>query len=155
MYHSNGQKQHGTFVDKEQLVCLQADDASCKFKCEGVANGKVLPNDSVFLQPYGEMTLCKYYEKRLLAFCLVFKPNSNATRSVVVDEFNISGPKFVRNLRESPHGQEKALKKILEDELLLIQQFNFHLIVHNPYRPFEGFVIDIRTRYPYWGIQRF
>uniref|UniRef100_A0A8C3CMD4 Cyclin H n=1 Tax=Cairina moschata TaxID=8855 RepID=A0A8C3CMD4_CAIMO len=65
-----------------------------------------------------------------------------------VDEFNVSSVQFVGNLRESPLGQEKALEQILEYELLLIQQLNFHLIVHNPYRPFEGFLIDIKTRYP-------
>ena len=56
---------------------------------------------------------------------------------------------FVGNLRESPLGQEKALEQILEYELL-IQQLNFHLIVHNPYRPFEGYYrpIDLKTRYP-------
>lgn len=43
---------------------------------------KVLPNDPVFLEPYEEITLCKYYEKRLLEFCSVFKPAM--PRSVVV-----------------------------------------------------------------------
>ena len=62
-----------------------------------------------------------------------------------VDEFNVSSPQFVGNLRESPLGQEKALDQILEYELLLIQQLNFHLIVHNPYRPFEGFLIDLKV----------
>ncbi|NXP08138.1 CCNH protein, partial [Thinocorus orbignyianus] len=65
-----------------------------------------------------------------------------------VDEFNVSSVQFVGNLRESPVGQEKALEQILEYELLLIQQLNFHLIVHNPYRPLEGFLIDLKTRYP-------
>ncbi|XP_065520157.1 cyclin-H isoform X1 [Lathamus discolor] len=65
-----------------------------------------------------------------------------------VDEFNVSSAQFVGNLRESHAGQEKALEQILEYELLLIQQLNFHLIVHNPYRPFEGFLIDLKTRYP-------
>ncbi|KAM6468521.1 cyclin-H isoform 1-T1 [Liasis olivaceus] len=64
-----------------------------------------------------------------------------------VDEFNVSSAQFVGNLRESPAGQEKTLEQILEYELLLIQQLNFHLIVHNPYRPFEGFLIDLKTRY--------
>ncbi|KAK2490736.1 hypothetical protein MC885_000106 [Smutsia gigantea] len=137
---------------------------------------KVLPNDPVFLEPHEEMMLCKYYEKRLLEFCSVFKPAM--PRSVVgtacmyfkrfylnnsvmeyhpriimltcaflackVGEFNVSSPQFVGNLRESPLGQEKALEQILEYEVLLIQQLNFHLIVHNPYRPFEGFVIDLK-----------
>ncbi|EDL37165.1 cyclin H, isoform CRA_b, partial [Mus musculus] len=175
MYHSSSQKRHWTFASEEQLARLRAD-ANRKFKCKAVANGKVLPNDPVFLEPHEELTLCKYYEKRLLEFCSVFKPAM--PRSVVgtacmyfkrfylnnsvmeyhpriimltcaflackVDEFNVSSPQFVGNLRESPLGQERALEQILEYELLLIQQLNFHLIVHNPYRPFEGFLIDIK-----------
>ncbi|KAG8456398.1 hypothetical protein GDO86_002252 [Hymenochirus boettgeri] len=65
-----------------------------------------------------------------------------------VDEFNVSSIQFIGNLGENPLGQEKILEQILEYELLLIQQLNFHLIVHNPYRPFEGFLIDLKTRYP-------
>uniref|UniRef100_G3UI14 Cyclin-H n=1 Tax=Loxodonta africana TaxID=9785 RepID=G3UI14_LOXAF len=178
MYHNSSQKRHWTFASEEQLARLRAD-ANRKFKCKAVANGKVLPNDPVFLEPHEEMMLCKYYEKRLLEFCSVFKPAM--PRSVVgtacmyfkrfylnnsvmeyhpriimltcaflackVDEFNVSSPQFVGNLRESPLGQEKALEQILEYELLLIQQLNFHLIVHNPYRPFEGFLIDLKSRF--------
>ncbi|XP_036267146.1 cyclin-H isoform X2 [Pipistrellus kuhlii] len=179
MYHNSSQKRHWTFAGEDQLARLRAD-ANRKFKCKAVANGKVLPNDPVFLEPHEELTLCKYYEKRLLEFCSVFKPAM--PRSVVgtacmyfkrfylnnsvmeyhpriimltcaflackVDEFNVSSVQFVGNLRDSPLGQEKTLEQILEYELLLIQQLNFHLIVHNPYRPFEGFLIDLKTRYP-------
>ena len=67
----------------------------------------------------------------------------------------MSSPQFVGNLRESPLGREKALEQILEYELLLIQQLNFHLIVHNPYRPFEGFLIDLKvfllTKVNWWS----
>ncbi|XP_069820747.1 cyclin-H [Dendropsophus ebraccatus] len=65
-----------------------------------------------------------------------------------VDEFNVSSVQFVGNLPENPATQENLLEQILEYELLLIQQLNFHLIVHNPYRPFEGYLIDMKTRYP-------
>merc|ERR1719228_2692814 len=34
---------------------------------------------------------------------------------------------------------------ILNNELLLMQQLNFHLTVHNPFRPVEGLLIDIKT----------
>ncbi|XP_074064579.1 cyclin-H [Macrotis lagotis] len=179
MYHNSSQKRHWTFSSEEQLGRLRAD-ANRKFKCKVVANGKVLANDPIFLEPHEEWIICKYYEKRLLDFCSIFKPTM--PRSVVgtacmyfkrfylnnsvmeyhpriimltcaflackVDEFNVSSAQFVGNLRESPLGQEKALEQILEYELLLIQQLNFHLIVHNPYRPFEGFLIDLKTRYP-------
>ncbi|KAL0192914.1 hypothetical protein M9458_011210, partial [Cirrhinus mrigala] len=58
--------------------------------------------------------------------------------------FNVSSTQFVGNLQESQAGQERALEQILEYELLLIQQLNFHLVVHNPYRPMEGFLIDLK-----------
>lgn len=65
--------------------------------------------------------------------------------SCKVDEFNVSSTQFVGNLQDSPAGQERALEQILEYELLLIQQLNFHLVVHNPYRPLEGFLIDLKV----------
>lgn len=66
-----------------------------------------------------------------------------------VDEFNVSSSQFVANLvHESPAGQERVAEQILEFELLLIQQLNFHLVIHNPYRPLEGLLIDLKTRYP-------
>lgn len=66
--------------------------------------------------------------------------------SCKVDEFNVSSTQFVGNLvQESPAGQERVLEQILEFELLLIQQLNFHLVVHNPYRPLEGLLIDLKV----------
>ncbi|XP_054842447.1 cyclin-H isoform X2 [Eublepharis macularius] len=186
MYHSSTQRRHWTFRSEEELSRRRAD-ANRRFRCKAVANGKVPdgpPEGGGRLfclpPPHEELTICKYYEKRLLDFCSVFKPvmprsvmgsacmyfkrfylNNSvmeyhprvimltcAFLACKVDEFNVSSAQFVGNLRESPLGQEKALEQILEYELLLIQQLNFHLIVHNPYRPFEGFLIDLKTRYP-------
>lgn len=66
--------------------------------------------------------------------------------SCKVDEFNVSSTQFVGNLlQETPAGQERVLEQILEYELLLIQQLNFHLVVHNPYRPLEGLLIDLKV----------
>nr|XP_005288208.2 cyclin-H isoform X2 [Chrysemys picta bellii] len=179
MYHSSTQRRHWTFRSEEELARCRAD-ANRKFRCKAVACGKARPSDSLLMEPREELAICKYYERKLLDFCSVFKPAM--PRSVVgtatmyfkrfylnnsvmeyhpriimltcaflackVDEFNVSSAQFVGNLRENPTGQEKALEQILEYELLLIQQLNFHLIVHNPYRPFEGFLIDLKTRYP-------
>lgn len=35
---------------------------------------------------------------------------------------------------------------ILSNELLLMQRLNYYLTIHNPFRPVEGFLIDIKTR---------
>nr|XP_060617731.1 cyclin-H [Anolis sagrei ordinatus] len=178
MYQSSTQRRRWTFRSEEELTRRRAD-ANRKFRCKAVSNGKVQQTDSFLLEPHEELAICKYYEKRLLDFCSVFKPvmpksvvgsacmyfkrfylNNSvmeyhpriimltcAFLACKVDEFNVSSAQFVNNLRESPVGQEKALEQILEYELLLIQELNFHLIVHNPYRPFEGFLIDLKTRY--------
>ncbi|XP_065596602.1 cyclin-H isoform X1 [Cyrtonyx montezumae] len=179
MFYSSTQRRCWTFRSEEELSRSRAD-ANRKFRSKAVASGKVQQGDPFLLEAHEELAICKYYEKRLLDFCAVFKPAM--PRSVVgtacmyfkrfylnnsvmeyhpriimltcaflackVDEFNVSSAQFVGNLRESPLGQEKALEQILEYELLLIQQLNFHLIVHSPYRPFEGILIDLKTRYP-------
>eukprot|EP00092_Neocalanus_flemingeri_P039509 GFUD01043023.1.p1 GENE.GFUD01043023.1~~GFUD01043023.1.p1 ORF type:complete len:333 (-),score=125.78 GFUD01043023.1:64-1062(-) len=60
-----------------------------------------------------------------------------------VEEFNVSMQQFVANVQGN---QERATKIILNNELLLMQELQFHLTVHNPFRAVEGFLIDIKTR---------
>lgn len=59
------------------------------------------------------------------------------------EEFNVSINQFVGNIRGD---RAKAMDIILSNELLLMQQLNYYLTVHNPFRPIEGFLIDIKTR---------
>lgn len=51
---------------------------------------------------------------------------------------------FVANIKGD---REKASDIILNNELLLMEQLKFHLTVHNPYRPVEGLLIDIKVKY--------
>lgn len=60
-----------------------------------------------------------------------------------VEEFNVSILQFVANIKGD---REKATDIILNNELLLMEQLNFHLAVHNPYRPVEGLLIDIKVK---------
>lgn len=62
-----------------------------------------------------------------------------------VDEFNVSIDVFIKNVRGD---YRKAQETILSNELLLMKKLNFHLTVHLPYRAVEGFLIDLRARYP-------
>lgn len=41
--------------------------------------------------------------------------------------------------------RDKASDIILNNELLLMQQLNYNLTVHNPFRPVEGLLIDIKV----------
>lgn len=59
------------------------------------------------------------------------------------EEFNVSINQFISNIKGD---RGKAMDIILSNELLLMQQLNYYLTVHNPFRPIEGFLIDIKTR---------
>ncbi|KAK5871337.1 hypothetical protein PBY51_004222 [Eleginops maclovinus] len=94
-----------------------------------------------FRRFYLHNTIMEYHPRIIMLTC--------AYLSCKVEEFNVSSTQFVGNLlQETPAGQERVLEQILEFELLLIQQLKFHLVVHNPYRPMEGLLIDLKTRYP-------
>lgn len=59
-----------------------------------------------------------------------------------VEEFNVSIIQFVSNIKGD---REKAADIIINNELLLMQQLNYNLTVHNPFRAVEGFLIDIKV----------
>lgn len=59
-----------------------------------------------------------------------------------VEEFNVSISQFIANIKGD---REKAADIILNNELLLMEQLNFHLSIHNPFRPVEGLLIDIKV----------
>lgn len=49
---------------------------------------------------------------------------------------------FVNNIKGD---RNKATDIVLSNELLLIGQLNYYLTIHNPFRPIEGFLIDIKV----------
>jgi cyclin H len=55
----------------------------------------------------------------------------------------VSIQQFVANVKGD---RNKAIEIILSHELLLMQELNFNLTIHNPFRPVEGFLIDIKAR---------
>jgi cyclin H len=59
-----------------------------------------------------------------------------------VEEFNVSIVQFVANIKGD---RDKAADIILNNELLLMEQIGYHLTIHNPFRPVEGFLLDIKV----------
>ena len=59
-----------------------------------------------------------------------------------VEEFNVSITQFVANMQGD---REEAADIILQQELLLMEHLHYHLTVHNPFRPLEGLMIDIKV----------
>lgn len=63
-----------------------------------------------------------------------------------VEEFNVSITQFVANISGD---RERAMDIILSQELLLMQRLHYHLTIHNPFRPLEGLLIDIKVAFLY------
>ncbi|RWS30286.1 OTU domain-containing protein 7B-like protein [Leptotrombidium deliense] len=76
-----------------------------------------------------------FHPKHMLVTCVYL--------ACKVEEFNVSISDFVKNVRGD---REKAADVVLNYELLLMQQLKYHLTVHNPYRPIEGLMIDLKAR---------
>lgn len=62
-----------------------------------------------------------------------------------IEEFNVSILQFVQNIN-SNESKDDLANMILNNELRLMEKLDFHLNIHNFYRPFEGFLLDVKTR---------
>ena len=61
-----------------------------------------------------------------------------------IDEYNVSIDQFMEQAVVSPSLNIQSF--LIDNELVLLQKLNYHLTVHSPYRPLEGFLIDIKTK---------
>nr|CAG4649425.1 EOG090X080D [Scapholeberis mucronata]SVE93682.1 EOG090X080D [Scapholeberis mucronata] len=86
---------------------------------------------------YVNNSVMDYPPKEILVTCVYL--------ACKVEEFNVSMDQFVGNLKGD---REKAAAIILSNELLLMQQLDYQLTAHNPFRPLEGLMIDMKTRFP-------
>ena len=80
--------------------------------------------------------------------CLVFNGSSciprvtSAYLACKVEEFNVSIDQFIANIKGD---KGRAMDIVLNNELLLMRELNFHLTIHNPFRPVEGLLIDVKV----------
>ncbi|XP_044739090.1 cyclin-H [Chrysoperla carnea] len=88
-----------------------------------------------FKRFYIKNSVMDYHPKEIMVTCVYL--------AAKVEEFNVSIAQFVANVKGD---REKASDIIINNELLLMEQLDFHLSIHNPYRPVEGLLIDIKTR---------
>ncbi|KAL7731377.1 hypothetical protein ACLKA6_001404 [Drosophila palustris] len=175
MYPLSSQRRSWTFANEDQLQAFRVEQ-NTKYIEEHAAEAPPSGNlNDFFLTPAEERLLLKQYEIYLVDFCRRFDPpmpkcvigtafhyfkrfylNNTpmdyhpkeilATCVFVackVEEFNVSINQFVNNIKGD---RNKATDIVLSNELLLIGQLNYYLTIHNPFRPIEGFLIDIKTR---------
>jgi len=171
MFPSSTQRKHwmlgseAKFIDRR----LKAyNDFIARFSYDKSQSAKYLAFEECEL-------ILRFFEKKLADFCNKFRPHmprnvfgtalqyfrrfylSNSVmdyhpKEILVtaaylackaEEFNVTMEQFVANINGN---KERATEIILNHELLLMEQLNFHITVHNPWRPVEGLIIDIKTR---------
>lgn len=174
MFSTSSQKKYWTFSDEIELARLR-EKHNLEFIGRHGTQVDEYQKYNIFLSPDEERLLLRQYELHLKEFCKRFSPpmpkgvigtafqyfkrfylyNSSMDYhpkeilatcvylACKVEEFNVSISQFVANIRGD---REKASDIILNNELLLMQQLKYHLTIHNPFRPIEGFLIDIKTR---------
>ncbi|KAG5684421.1 hypothetical protein PVAND_013655 [Polypedilum vanderplanki] len=174
MYAQSSQKRNWTF-NADELINLRVKSNQDYIASQGTDDMDNKSIQAFFLNPYEESILLRQYELQLREFCKRFEPPMpkytigtviqyfkrfylyNSTMnyhpkeilatcvylSCKVEEFNVSIQQFVANVKGD---RNKAMDIILSNELLLMQELNFNLTIHNSFRPVEGFLIDIKTR---------
>lgn len=176
MFSSSTQRKAWIFASEKELANLRCE-ANRRFIAQHGQDTSQEAKSNFFLTALEERMFCKQYELFLKDFCKRFQPAMPRSvvgtsfnyfkrfylhNSVMdyhpkeilvtcvylackVEEFNVSITQFVANIKGN---REKAMDIILNNELLLMQQLSYHLTIHNPFRPIEGLIIDIKTRYP-------
>lgn len=135
MYHNSTQKTHWTFGKEEEIAALRRE-ANERFKTKLRKNAKGPVNDSLLLTPSEELALCRHYERCLQDLCTKFKPPMpRSTQAIACCYFK----RFYLN--------NSVMEYHPRNILLLTQELRFHLTVHTPYRPLEGFLIHIKTNF--------
>ncbi|KAJ7393704.1 hypothetical protein OS493_003362 [Desmophyllum pertusum] len=174
MYHTSTQRKHWTFTSEHELMNVREEVNT--IYCERFRENFPAKKDVEFLTVDEGTKLIEYYQIVLIEVCDKFQPpvSSAVTATAVaylkrfylktsvmdhppkemflvclymackVEEHNLSVDRFVEILPADR--REKTKDFIIAHELLLMQRLDFHLTVHNPYRPMEGFIIDFKTR---------
>ncbi|XP_014236347.1 cyclin-H [Trichogramma pretiosum] len=176
MFPVSSQKKHWLFTDEKEIAQLR-EQANAAYIVKHGSHMTKEKRENHFLSCQEEESLLRYWEISMKKFCKNFNPpmpKATAATSLhyfkrfylrnsvmdyhpkyimvtciylacKVEEFNVSIVQFVANVNGD---KEKCCNIIINNELLLMQQLDYHLTIHNPFRPVEGFLIDIRTRFP-------
>lgn len=174
MFNTSTQREHWIYNDLEHLEQLRNKSKESVGQ-QLVKSGKCRAEE--LLSPKEELHLVRSYLVNLREFCRKFQPSMRksviatafiymkrfylnescmeyhprnigvtcAYLACKIDEFNVPIDQFIKNVKGDCR---KAQKTVLSNELLLMKKLKFHLSVHLPFRAVEGFLIDLRARYP-------
>lgn len=126
---------------KEELYLLRRNLVKLREFCrkfQPVMRNSVIATAFMYMKRFYLNQSCMEYHPRDMAVTCAYL-------ACKIDEFNVSIDEFIKNVQGDCR---KAQKTVLSNEMLLMKKMQFHLTVHLPYRAVEGFLIDLRARYP-------
>ncbi|XP_045131721.1 cyclin-H-like [Portunus trituberculatus] len=138
--------QHFLTAEEEHLMVRSYEhslrDFCKKFRDPRDGRIRMLPSATTTAQHYFKRfyiynSVMDYHPKEILVTCVYL--------ACKIEEFYVTINDFVHNVRGD---KKKAIEIILNNELQLTQELQFNLIIHQPFRPVEGLLIDIKTRFP-------
>ncbi|XP_001632226.2 cyclin-H [Nematostella vectensis] len=172
MFHTSTQRKHWIFINQEEVQKLRENvNSAYKSRHSDAYPDK---KNVKYLTVEEEKKLVEYYELVIVEVSAKFQPPvpRSVTATAItylkrfyvktsvmdhppkemflvclfmackVEEYNISVENFVQILPRDR--REKVMDFILAHELLLMERLDFHLTIHHPFRPMEGFLIDIK-----------
>lgn len=83
---------------------------------------------------YLNNSVIEHHPKNIMVTCIFL--------AAKIEEFNVTMEQFVANIRGD---RQRASDIVLKNELLLLHSLKYHLTIWHPYRPIEGFLIDIKV----------
>ncbi|KAL7072842.1 hypothetical protein ACQ4LE_008154 [Meloidogyne hapla] len=89
-----------------------------------------------FKRFYLRHSVMEYSPKNVMVACYYL--------AAKVDEFNVTIDNFVDNLSSGTRESNIEIVLTLEPEIML--KLDYYLAVHSPFRPFEGHMIEMKTR---------
>ncbi|EFO88667.1 hypothetical protein GCK72_006935 [Caenorhabditis remanei] len=173
MYSTSTQKREWTYTPEKLAAVRLEINITFRQKYESVMKPEEL---ELFVTPEEELRMQRSIEDAALKFAdkfrphiwpsvkwtalsffkrafLVWVPSDTSIRMVMmacfylamkIDEFYITIEDFVRNMNVGDPRQNA--ERILKLEPELMKCLNYNLTVHCPYRPFEGHLMDMKTR---------
>ncbi|KAK7083080.1 hypothetical protein SK128_000866 [Halocaridina rubra] len=145
--HMTEEEQDSHFLNVyEERMMVHSYENTLKDFCKKFRD----PRDSRIRMLPSVMTTAQHYFKRFYLYNSVmdYHPKEILVTCVYlackIEEFYVTINDFVHNVRGD---KKKAAEIILNNELQLTQELQFNLIIHQPFRPVEGLLIDIKTRF--------
>jgi len=178
MYNNSTHKEFWTFKSSIELKSLlDKTNRNYRVNYCNKREGLMVDDDDLFLTVNEHCKIVQHYESELKTYCQQQKLPSSViytactymkrfylcttvmeyhprTMAFVfiwcackVEEYNIMIDQLFKPF-QATHNYDNFIKSINLFELTAMQRLNFNLIVHHPFRPLEGFIIDLKKRCP-------